>query len=91
MKDVAHIWYTHWKENRGTYEDPITWDFFSKTSLESFFPIELRESKAHEFMNLRKGNMTVKDHGIKFNQLSRYAPHMVADSRAHMNKFLYGV
>ena len=25
LKDVAHIWYTQWKENRGTYEAPITW------------------------------------------------------------------
>ena len=41
-------------------------------------------------MNLRQGNMTVQEYGIKFNQLSRYDPHMVADSRAQMNKFLYG-
>ena len=42
-------------------------------------------------MNLRQGNMTVQEYGLKFNQLSRYAPHMVVDSRAQMNKFLYGV
>ena len=35
--------------------------------------------------------MIVQEYGLKFNQLSRYAPHMVADSRAQMNKFLYGV
>ena len=35
--------------------------------------------------------MTVQENGLKFNQLSRYAPHMVADSRPQMNKFLYGV
>ena len=42
-------------------------------------------------MDLRQGNMTVQESGLKFNQLSRYAPHMVADSRAQMNKFLYEV
>ena len=42
-------------------------------------------------MNIRKGNMMVHEYGIKFNQLSRYVPHMVADSRAQMNKFLYEV
>ena len=56
-----------------------------------FFPIEFRESKAQEFMNLRQVNMTVQEYGLMFNQLSRYAPHMVADSRAQMNKFLYAV
>ena len=35
--------------------------------------------------------MMVQQYGIKFNQISRYAPHMVADSRAQMNKFLYRV
>ena len=35
--------------------------------------------------------MTVQEYGIKFNQLSRYAPHMVVDSRAQMNKFLHEV
>ncbi|XP_069154521.1 uncharacterized protein [Solanum lycopersicum] len=56
-----------------------------------FEQMQLREAKAQEFMNLRRGNMTVQEYGLKFNQLSRYAPHMVADSRAQMNKFLYGV
>ena len=35
--------------------------------------------------------MIVQVYGLKFNQLSKYAPHMVVDSRAQMNKFLYGV
>ena len=35
--------------------------------------------------------MIVQEYGLKFNQLSRYAPHMVADSTTQMNKFLYGV
>ena len=42
-------------------------------------------------MNLRQGNMIVQEYGLKFNQLCRYAPHMVADSMALMNKFLYVV
>ncbi|KAH0689070.1 hypothetical protein KY289_016428 [Solanum tuberosum] len=91
LKDVAHIWYTQLKENRGTDATPITWDCFSETFLDRFFPIELREARAQEFMNLRQGNMTVQEYGLKFNQLSRYAPQMVAYSRAQMNKFLYGV
>ncbi|XP_049357207.1 uncharacterized protein LOC125821882 [Solanum verrucosum] len=91
LKDVACIWYTQLKDSRGTNATPITWDCFSETFLDRYFPIELREARAQEFMNLRQGNMTIQEYGIKFNQHSRYAPHMVADSRAQMNKFLYGV
>ena len=91
LKDVADIWYTKWKDNRGANAAPITWECFSETFLDRFFPIELREAKAQKFMNLRQGNMTVQVYRLKFNKLSRYAPHMVADSTAQMNKFLYRV
>ena len=91
LNDVAHIWYYQLKENRGTYAAPITWYCFSETFLDMFFPIELREAKAEEFMNIRQGNMKVQEYGLKFNHVSRYAPHMVADSKAQMNTFLYKV
>ena len=42
-------------------------------------------------MNLRQGNMTVQEYGLKFDELSRYDPRMVAYYKAQMNKFLYGV
>ncbi|KAH0721575.1 hypothetical protein KY285_005148 [Solanum tuberosum] len=70
LKDVAHIWYTQWKENRGTNAAPITWDWFNETFLERFFPRELREAKVQEFMNLRQGSMPVQEYGLKFTQLS---------------------
>ncbi|XP_069145540.1 uncharacterized protein [Solanum lycopersicum] len=91
LKDVAHMWYTQWNNKRGANTAPITRECFSEIFLDKFFLMDLREEKAQEFMNLRQGNMTVQQYGLKFNQLYRYAPHMVADSRAHMNKFLYGV
>ncbi|XP_069155722.1 uncharacterized protein [Solanum lycopersicum] len=80
-----------WKENRGADASPITWDCFSDTFLDRFFPIQLRGGKDQEFLNLSKGSMIVQEYGLKFNQLSRYAPHIVDDSRAQINKFLYGV
>ena len=52
LKDVAHILYTQWKENRGENAARITWDCFSKTFLNRFFPIKLREAKAQKLINL---------------------------------------
>ena len=40
---------------------------------------------------MRQGNITVQEYRLKFNQLSKHAPHMVTDSGAQMNKFFYGV
>ena len=33
----------------------------------------------------------MKEYRLKFSQLSKYAPTMVADSRAKMNKFIMGI
>ncbi|XP_049391513.1 uncharacterized protein LOC125855904 [Solanum stenotomum] len=44
-----------------------------------------------EFINLRQGGMSVKKYALRFTQLSKYAPTLVADSRARMNKFVMGV
>ena len=35
--------------------------------------------------------MKVQEYRLKLNQLSKYAPYMVADSMSHMNKMLYRV
>lgn len=64
---------------------------FSENFLDMFFPRELMEGKAQQFMNLRQSRMTVLEYDFKFTQISRYALHMVVDFRAEMNKFLYGL
>ncbi|KAF3622940.1 putative zinc finger protein VAR3, chloroplastic-like [Capsicum annuum] len=38
-----------------------------------------------------KGSMTVKEYCLKFNQLSMYAPELIADTRSSMNKFVTGL
>ena len=43
-----------------------------------------------EFINLHKWGITVKEYSLKFTQLSKHAPTMVADSKAKMNKFVMG-
>ena len=41
-----------------------------------------------EFINLKMGNMSVKEYSLKFSQLARYTPHVVADSSSRMSKFV---
>ena len=43
-----------------TNTTPIAWDWFNETFVNRFFPIELREEKAKDFINLRKENMIVQ-------------------------------
>ncbi|XP_049378221.1 uncharacterized protein LOC125843011 [Solanum stenotomum] len=56
-----------------------------------FFSRAVREAKDQEFMNLKQSSISVQQYRLKFTELSKYAPHMVADLRAQMSKFLFGV
>jgi len=51
----------------------------------------MREEKVLEFINLRQGNMSVKEYALRFTQFSKYAPSIVSDSRTRMSKFVSGV
>ncbi|XP_049349486.1 uncharacterized protein LOC125814080 [Solanum verrucosum] len=55
------------------------------------FPLELRERKMQEFINLHQRDMSVKEYGLKFTKLCKHAPTLVSVSRATMNKFVMGV
>ena len=50
-----------------------------------------REAKIEEFMNLRQGSMTVKEYCLKFNQLAKYTPNLISNTRIGMRKFVTGV
>lgn len=43
------------------------------------------------FINLKKGNMSVKEYSLKFTQLARYASHVVSDNRSKISKFVSGM
>ncbi|WMV50061.1 hypothetical protein MTR67_043446 [Solanum verrucosum] len=90
LKGVAQIWFDQWKGEKGNGY-VVLWEEFKLAFLNRFFSLELREAKLVEFMNLKQGAMSVRKYALKFVQLSKYAPHLVADSRSRMNKFVMGV
>ncbi|WMV19302.1 hypothetical protein MTR67_012687 [Solanum verrucosum] len=70
--------FTQWKENKGENASLVTWECFTGAFLDRFFPRELREAKAQEFMNLRQGSMSVQEYRLKFTHLSRLSMGSVA-------------
>jgi len=49
---------------------PLYWKKFKVAFHDRFFPLEMRHAKVLEFINLRQGNMSVKEYDLKFMQLS---------------------
>lgn len=91
LKGVAQIWFKQWKEEGTADAGLFDREKFKDVFLDRFFPLEMRVAKVQEIINLRQGNMTVKDYSLKFTQLSKYASTIVVDSKARMSKVFSGV
>ena len=68
--------------------DRLTYERFKKKFYRKYLSEGHRLAKAAEFTNLRQGCMSVCDYIKKFNQLSRFAPHMVGTNELKVNQFL---
>lgn len=53
VKDVANQWYNEWENAKGERVEPTVWGEFVESFLDRFFPLEFRQSKAEEFINLK--------------------------------------
>lgn len=51
----------------------------------------LNEAKVEEFINLKQGNMSMREYSLKFTKLSKYTPFMVADLMDRMSKLIFRV
>lgn len=58
-----------------------------KAFYEKYFPESLRDKKEGEFLTLEQGSTTMDKYEAKFTELSRFAPHMVADAVMKAKKF----
>ncbi|MQM20314.1 hypothetical protein Taro_053331 [Colocasia esculenta] len=51
----------------------------------------LQDKMEQEFLSLTQGCMTVLEYEAKLSKLSKYAPHIVADERRKVKKFVMGL
>lgn len=91
LREVDQVWYNQWKENRLVDSCPIEWEEIKDFFLEKYFPHERREVKDEEFINLKKGNISVGDYSLKFTMFYRCDPSMVSHGRDEMIRFMAGV
>ena len=45
--------------------------------MNEYYPRDVRRMKEREFLNLKQESLSVMEYAIKFNELSRFAPHQV--------------
>ncbi|CAA2959117.1 Hypothetical predicted protein, partial [Olea europaea subsp. europaea] len=63
---------------------------FKELVEEKFFPIAVRDQKEMEFLRLQQGTMTLVEYERKFEELSRFAPHLVDTKEKRARRFERG-
>ncbi|TYK23829.1 gag protease polyprotein [Cucumis melo var. makuwa] len=69
----------------------ITWDQFKENFYAKFFSANVKHAKLQEFLNLEQGDMTVEQYDAEFDMLFRFAPDVVRDEAARIEKFVRGL
>ena len=89
LKGEAQVW---WKWARTSRDlEAMTWVEFQEMFMGKYFPDTTRHAKAHEFLELEQGAMTVMDYVARFTELARFADDYVAIDMAKVRRFENGL
>ena len=86
LRGDAYQWWRRVQDSiGGNFEE------FSRSFLENYFPLPLRDARRREFYELVQGGMSVADYEARFTSLSRYAPEMATSEDLRCSRFEGGL
>ena len=91
LRDVAVLWYESWERSRGKDAPLPTWDSFTEAFIDHYLPREIRDARVDQFLKLRQGSMSVREYGLRFDSLARYAPAFVDTMHDRVRRFVGGL
>ncbi|MQL90507.1 hypothetical protein Taro_023106, partial [Colocasia esculenta] len=92
LQERADVWWASLLRTR--FEDgaiDVAWDEFVRLFQAKFVHEHVQDRMEQEFLSLAQGSMTVLEYEARFFELSKYAPHIVADERRKTKKFVMGL
>ncbi|MQM23806.1 hypothetical protein Taro_056876 [Colocasia esculenta] len=92
LQERADVWWASLLRTR--FKDgavDIAWDEFVRLFRAKFVPEHIQDRMEQEFLSLAQGSITVLEYEARFSELSKYAPHIVADERRKTKKFVMGL
>jgi hypothetical protein len=90
-EDADHWWESYQRTRTEAQQLELTWEGFKELILQRYFPQSFRDQKETEFLELKQGSMSVVEYETKFNQLSRYAIHLVDTDIKKARRFERGL
>ena len=89
LRDDASYW---WDSMVSVHDAAtMTWDQFRELFEAKYFTAAAHAAKKKEFINLKQGDMSVEEYIRKFEELSRYAPHLVCTEKLKIEHFMEGL
>ncbi|MQL95187.1 hypothetical protein Taro_027851, partial [Colocasia esculenta] len=92
LQERADVWWSSLLRTR--FEDgavEVAWDEFVRLFWAKFIPEHIQDKMEQEFLTLTQGSMIELEYEARFAELSKYAPHIVADERRKAKKFVMGL
>ena len=89
LEGEAQVWWNWAKTSRDL--EAMTWVEFQELFMGKYFSDTARHEKAHKFLELKHGTMTVMDYVARFTELARFAEDYVATDMAKVRRFENGL
>ena len=89
LEGEAQVWWNWAKTSRDL--EAMTWVEFQELFMGKYFPDTARRAKAHDFLELKQGTMTVIECVARFTELARFADDYVAIDLAKVKRFENGL
>ncbi|MQM15922.1 hypothetical protein Taro_048875, partial [Colocasia esculenta] len=92
VQERADVWWSSVLRTQfGDGAMEVAWTEFVCLFKAKYIPEHVQGRMEQEFLTLTQGPMSVLEYEAKFAELSKYAPHIVADDRRKMKKFIMGL
>src|SRR5262249_52456169 len=89
LREYARHW---WDAKRRVMNvSGFGWEEFKHMFFEKYFPLTYRNQMSIQFLEIRQGENSVDEYIARFDNLSRFAPHMVSTIALQNQHFLRGL
>ena len=89
LEGEDQVWWNWVKTSRDL--EAMTWVEFQELFMSKYFSDTARHAKAHEFLELKQGTMTVIEYMARFTELARFADDYVATDMAKVRRIENGL
>ncbi|KAF3787666.1 hypothetical protein EJ110_NYTH22551 [Nymphaea thermarum] len=91
LKGDAKRWWKSTREIQFVDQQTISWRQFRDSFFSTYFPVQARNKKMREFLDLQQNHLSLEEYVAKYRHLKAYCPHLYTTAEARADKFIYGL